>query len=566
MGGFFAPELRFAGFDHLVLTGRAEKPTYLFVHDGEIVFRDAEHFRGLDCWDAQQAIKDDLGDQEAQVLAIGPAGENLVRFANVRTGHKSAGGRTGMGAVLGAKNVKAVAARGTMDIQLADPQGALEYDRLAIDKIVKTKFGQIMQKWGTMFIYGVTNSTGLVRVNNFLGNQFRDSEAIECENIEEHSVGSQGCFGCQLHCRHRYVIRDGPYAGTYGEGPEYTTQGAFGAEIGGRDFATVLYGNHLCNRLGMDTLETGSLVAWAMECYEQGLLDKQDTGGLDLRFGNTEAAVELTRRIAARRGLGDVLAEGPRGAMKKLGRRAAKLCIQVKGMSNLHSDERPTPSLALGIATATRGSDHLRSRPAVDLYHLPEPALRAIYSDPIPYDGPLTSDYRDYAGKPWQVRWHETLYATIDCLGVCKFHTVFLGVNLVAWDEFAKWLELIPGLKLSKRQLWDVGLRVTNLERMFNLREGFTKRDDWLVDRYFDEPTPAGLDVVRGRALSRPKLKKAIAEYYALHGWDGNGVPTPETLRRLGLAAEPAAHDAKGRAKRAKAGPLAAEELERFGL
>ncbi|MHC4974831.1 MAG: aldehyde ferredoxin oxidoreductase family protein [Planctomycetota bacterium] len=537
MGGFFAPELRYAGFDHLVIKGAAKKPVFLWIHNGEIEIRSAASLWGLDTFETQEALRDELRDPEVKALAIGVAGENLVRFANVMTGHKNAAGRTGMGAVLGAKNLKAIAVRGTQGIDLAQPKEALEYDREVCNQIASTKFGQIMQRWGTMFIYGVTNSTGLVRVNNFQSNQHPDSEKIECENMDEHSTGTAGCFGCQLHCRHRYVIKDGKYAGTYGEGPEYTSQGAWGAEVGCRDFPTILYGNHLVNKLGLDTLETGSLIAWGMELYEKGIITKKDTDGLELKFGNEDAVIEMVRQIAHREGFGDVLADGPKGAMKRLPKEAAPLCVQVKGMSNLHSDERPTPSLALGIATATRGSDHLRSRPAIDLYALPEPLLRKIYGSPVPYDGPLTSDYGDYDGKAWMVFWQEMLYMAVDCLGVCKFHTIFLSPNMPAFDEFSKWLKLIPGLEMSPRDIWDVAERAYNLERLFNLREGATRKDDWLVDRYFDEPTPRGFDVVRNKTLDRDKFKAMLDEYYEHHGWDKKGRVTDKTLERLDLVA-----------------------------
>lgn len=537
MGGFFAPELRYAGFDHLVIRGAAKKPVYLWIHNGEIEIRDGSSLWGLDTFETQEALREELGDPEVKALAIGVAGENLVRFANVMTGHKNAAGRTGMGAVLGSKHLKAIAVRGTQGIGLAQPKEALEYDREVCRSIASTKFGQIMQRWGTMFIYGVTNSTGLVRVNNFQSNQHPESEKIECENMDEHSTGTAGCFGCQLHCRHRYVIKDGKYAGTYGEGPEYTSQGAWGAEVGCRDFPTILYGNHLVNKLGLDTLETGSLIAWGMELFEQGIITEQDTGGLELKFGHTDAVIEMVRQIAHREGFGDVLADGPKGAMERLPKEAAPLCIQVKGMSNLHSDERPTPSLALGIATATRGSDHLRSRPAIDLYYLPEPLLRKIYGSPVPYDGPLTSDYGDYEGKAWMVFWQEMLYMAVDCLGVCKFHTIFLSPNMPAFEEFSKWLRLIPGLEMSPKDVWDVAERAYNLERLFNLREGATRKDDWLVDRYFDEPTPRGFDVVRNKALDRDRFKAMLDEYYAHHGWDKKGRVTDETLERLDLVA-----------------------------
>jgi aldehyde:ferredoxin oxidoreductase len=538
MGGFFAPELRWAGFDHLVIKGKADGPVYLWIHDGEIEIRDASHLWGEDIPATQALIQEELGDPEIKALCIGLAGENLVRFANVMTGVKNAAGRTGMGAVMGSKNLKAIAVRGTMDLAIRFPEDALEYNAQLIEHIGSTKFAQIMQKWGTMFIYGVTNTTGLVRVQNFQLNQQVGGD-IECEHIEEYSLGTEGCYGCIIHCRHKYMIREGQYAGTYAEGPEYTSQGAFGMEVGCNNFETILVGNHLVNKYGLDTLETGSLIAWAMELYEKGILTDVDTDGLRLEWGNDEAVLEMIVRIAERKGLGGILAEGPLRAAEMIGQDSLKYCIQVKGMSNLHSDERPTPSLALGIATSSRGSDHLRSRPAIDLYHLPEPLLRKIYGGPKPYDGPLSSDYTSYEGKARMVQWQEMMYEAIDCVGVCKYHTIFLSPNLIAFDELSKLIYNNTGLEFTPEEIWDIADRAYTVERLFNIREGLTRADDWLVDRYFDEPTPIGLPVARGKCLDRQRFSQMIDEYYELHGWDEGGVPLPETLKKLGLDGEP---------------------------
>ncbi len=538
MGGFFAPELRFAGFDHLVIKGKADSPAYLWIHDGEIEIRDGSDLWGEDIPNTQELIREELGDSEIQSLCIGVAGENLVRFANVMTGMKNAAGRTGMGAVMGSKNLKAIAVRGTMDLKIRFPEDALEYNNRLLEHIGSTKFAQIMQKWGTMFIYGNTNTVGLVRNRNFQLNQ-QEGGNIECEHIEEYSVGTEGCYGCIIHCRHKYLIKDGPYAGTYGQGPEYTSQGAFGMEVGCNNFETVLVGNHLVNKYGLDTLEVGSMIAWAMELYEKGILTDKDTDGLKLDWGNDEAVLEMVKRIAKRQGLGDILAEGPLRAAEKIGQESIKYLIHVKGMSNLHSDERPTPSLALGIATGSRGSDHLRSRPAIDLYHLPEHLLRKIYGGPKPYDGPLTSDYTSYEGKPRMVYWQEMIYEAIDCAGVCKYHTIFLSPNLIGFQELSKLIYLNTGLEFTPEEIWDIADRAYTVERLFNIREGLTRDDDWLVDRYFDEPTPIGLPVVRGKCLDRGKFKEMIDEYYEMHGWDEDGVPRAETLKNLGLAGEP---------------------------
>ena len=539
MGGFFAPEMRWARFDHLVIKGKAEKPVYLWIHNGEIEIKDATHLWGQDAHATPEIIRAELGDTNIKVMTIGQAGEKLVRYAAVMTELKNAGGRSGMGALFGSKNLKAIAVRGTMDIKIAHPEEALLYNKRVITQVTSAKVSQEQGRLGTPFIWGATNSQGLVRVRNFQLNQLEEADDVEPENMERFSRGMAGCFGCMVHCRGKYVIPGGTYAGVYDEGPEYTSLGAWAAEPECKDVITILTANHLVNSYGLDTLETGSMIAWAMELYEKGILTNKDTGGLDLSFGNKEALIEMVHRIARREGLGDTLAEGPLRAAKKIGKGAIKYLVHVKGMSNLHSDERPTPALALGIATGSRGSDHLRSRPAIDLYALPEPILRKVYSQPVPYNGPLTSDYTDYAGKAWQVRWQEVCYEAVDSLGICKYHTIFLGPNFPNFEEWSRLLYLNTGLELSPQDIWDSADRAYNMERLFNIREGLTRKDDWLVDRYFDEPTPLGIPIVKGKAIDRDRFNQMLDEYYEHHGWDSHGVPRPETLKRLGIDKEP---------------------------
>jgi len=550
MGGFFAPELAWAGFHHLVIKGKAKHPVYLYVHNGKIEIRDARGIWSQSATDSQWAIREDLGDQEVKSCVCGPAGENLVRFANVMTGIKNSGGRTGMGCVMGSKNLKAVAARGTMDIKIARPAEALEYNKRFIDQIVSAKVNQTQGALGTPFIWGATNSWGGVRCRNFQYNQCEYADDIEPERIDEiceETMGPYhmtGCFGCQVHCRAQYKITDGPYAGRYDEGPEYTSQGAFGGETDTPRATTVLTGNHLVNQFGMDNLETGSLISWAMELYELGIITAKETDGLDLRFGNDEAVIEMIERICYRKGwLADALADGGIAASKKIGKNSFDYLIQVKGMSNLHSDERATPGLALNIATASRGSDHLRSRPAIDLYHLPETVLRKIYSNPVPYDGPLSSEHTEYVGKPWQVFWQENCYMGVDCLGICKYHTTFLGATLPNFEDWSKVLYYNTGLQMTPEEIWKVARRCNMLERLFNLREGLTRDDlekgDMLNHRYFDEPCRRGAIDVVGRKIDKEKFIRMVDELYEHKGLDKDGVPKPETLKELGLENEP---------------------------
>jgi len=533
IGGFFGPELRFAGFDHLVITGRAEKPVYLWVSDGEIEVKDASHLWGKDTFETQTAIRSDQADEEIKCLVIGVAGENQVRFANVRTGMKNSAGRTGMGCVMGSKNLKAIAARGTMNLELAHPDELLDYCKEMNDMIMSTRWARAQSRWGTMIIYSNTNTTGLIRTKNFQLNRLEEGQDLEPENIDRYSIGTAGCYGCVVHCRHRYVLRDGPYAPLYGEGPEYTSLGAFGTMVDCKKMETVLVANHLVNKYGLDTLETGGLIAWAMELYEKGIINDKMTDGLKLEWGNEEAVFEMIRKIAFREGFGNILADGFRPATAKIGKGSDYYAIEVKGMSNLHSDERPTPSFALGIATSTRGADHLRSRPAVDMYGLPEDILAEVYG------GPVAPDYTSYDGKSRMIWWQELIYAVTDSIGVCKFQTVFLAVHAPKWEEFSKLIRLATGMEFSKAQLMEIGERIYTLERLFNLREGFTRKDDKLPERYFKEPTPIGLPIAKGKKIDRERFKKMLDEYYELHNWDKNGVPKKETLEKLGLDKEP---------------------------
>ena len=551
MGGFFAPELAWAGYHHLVITGKAKKPVYLWIHNGTIEIRDASHLWGKTTTETQWAIREEMGDDEIKSAVIGQAGENLVRYANVMTGIKNAAGRTGMGCVMGSKNLKAVAVRGTMDIKIAHPIEALDHNKRFITQITSAKVNKTQGSLGTPFIWGATNSWGGLRTRNFQYNQLENADDIEPERLDEiatETIGPYhmtGCFGCQIHCRAQYKVPSGPYAGKYDEGPEYTSQGAFGAEPDCRNAETVLTGNHLVDQYGVDNLEIGSIISWAMELFELGIITTKETDGLDLRFGNDEALLEMVHRICQRKGwLGDVLADGGIPASRKIGKKSFDYLIQVKGMSNLHSDERGTPALALNVATASRGSDHLRSRPAIDLYHLPEKVLRKIYSSPIPYDGPLSSEHTEYIGKPWQVFWQQNCYMAVDCLGICKYHTVFLGATLPNFEDWPKVIYYNTGLEFTPEEIWEVAERCNNIERLFNLREGLEREDlikgDTLNHRYFDEPLKRGAPDIVGLTIDRKKFKKMVDEFYEHNGWDKKGVPTPETLRRLGLDQEPA--------------------------
>ncbi|MFC2038306.1 aldehyde ferredoxin oxidoreductase family protein [Chloroflexota bacterium] len=539
IGGFFAPELRWAGFDHLVIKGKSSKPCYLYVHNGKIEIKDASPLWGQNVPDTQEMLRQKLQDEEIQVLCIGEAGEKLVRFAGVMTRHHDSASRGGIGAVFGSKNLKAIVARGKQDIKIKFPVEAIEYDREIVRKMCSSEYGKKMQSQGNMFLQGMTNDMGLARTNNFQSNQLADGDNIETEDIREFAFGMDACLGCQLHCRYRYTIDEPPLEGAYGQGPGYESQGAWGAETGCTDVNTVLTGNYLADSYGLDILETGSLISWAMELYEEGIIDDTDTGGLRLEFGNDEAVIEMIHRIGRRDGLGSILAEGGLRAAEVIGRDSEKYLVHVKGMSAVNLDERPAPGMALGSATSTSGPGLLFSRPAIDLSGLDETTLKEVYGKPYPYDGTLSPDYRDYDGKAWQVVWQEMCYMAADMIGLCKYHTVYPGPDMPGFEEFSRMIYLNTGLELSAEEIWQCADRSYTIEKLFNIRQGVTLEDDWLTDRFFDEPAASGPESVRGSTIDREKFKTMITEYYRIHGWDENGVPLPETLQKYGLDGEP---------------------------
>lgn len=538
MGGFFGPELCYAGFHHLLFTGKAKKPQYLYVHNGEMELRDARHLKGQDCFETQKLIREELGDDEIKVMCVGPAAENLVRYANVRTGLKNTGGRSGVGAVWGSKNLKAIAVRGTMDIRNQYPVDALEYAEKWQKQVMGTKVAEALGYDGTMFIWNVTNTTGLLRYRNFQYNKLEDWENLTIERFhEKYHTGVTGCFGCPVHCRHQWQIKDGPLAGLSGEGPEYNTQMCMGGMLNITKWESVLHGSHLVDKYGFDMAEFANIAAWAFEIYEKGIITEKDTGGLKLEWDKADKLLpKLLKLVAYRKGFGDLLAEGPLQALKKLKKPEAEYyLLHIKGLGNMLSDERATPGLALGIATSSRGCDHLRSRPAIDLYHLPEKVLEETFEG-----GPMSSDFTSYVGKAREIWVMERIYAVVDAIGTCKFHTIFFSPHMPSWNEWSKMIEYITGMALSPEELKVIGERIYTMERMFNHREaGYDRKDDRLPERYYKEKVPGGLPVVKGKKIDRKKFNGMLNEYYKFHGWNRQGLPTKKTLKSLGLDQEP---------------------------
>jgi aldehyde:ferredoxin oxidoreductase len=517
IGEFFAPELRWAGFDHLVIKGKSPKPSFLFIHNGRIQIRDAASLWGKTTQETQSILKKELQDEDIQTLCIGPAGEKQVRFAGIVTRHHNAGGRTGIGAVLGSKNLKAIVARGAMDIKVKFPEEALAYDKEIVRSICSNKTGKMLQQQGARSLAAAISG--------------KSHDDIMSQYIAEHSSGMDACFGCQLHCRRRYTIEEGTYAGAYVESPEFGCPQIPEKEIDSGSMDNNLAVDFLARSYGLDPSETGSLISWTMKLLENGILTDDDTNGLNL--AHDDAAIELMRLIGRREGLGNTLAEGALAAARKIGKNSEKYLIQVKGLASCHTDVL-TPAMALSLAVGI--TDAWGYRPAIDLGGLPESDLRRIYSRPHTFTGTLSTNRRDCEGKPWMVFWHELCEMAADMLGICRLNTAFLNPDMPGFEEFSKMVYLNTGLKLPAERIWECASRAGTLERLLNLREGYACKDDRLPEHYFDESATAGDS---DNALNDSKFRAMIAEYYQIHEWDENGVPQPQQLKRLGLDTEP---------------------------
>lgn len=534
MGGFFGPELKCAGYEHLLIKGKAEKPVYLWIHDGEIEFMDAEHIWGMDNrFKAFERIRKDLGDPEVQIAGVGPAAEKLVRFANIMTDYKNSA-RAGTGCVMGSKNLKAIAVRGTMPVEVKYPEKLYEYMNELIKKILNMKWAKALSRYGTMLMIGPNNEMGALRTLNGQLNMLPDAKGIEADTmLENHVLKILGCWGCIIHCRHRHIVRSGPYA-TYGEGPEYVSVGQLGPIIGITELPPLLKLHNVCNEVGIDISSFGTLSAWLTELYQRGIIDKDFTDGMEMEWGNAETYVELARKIAYREGkFADLVAEGGKIASSKIGKNSADYLHHVKWLpdSTTH-DVRVLKGYALGLVTGPRGSDHLRSRPTIEMFSLPEDLLNKWFG------GKVSRVPTSYEGKERIVWWCMKMFAIPDSLGTCKFVTKgFNNVHGVDNPDCSKLIYYATGLDISPSEIEEVGERILTLERLFNNREaGISRKDDKLPPINF-EPMPIGPS--KGECIDPVKWTQMLERYYELRGFDKKGLPTKETLERLNLVNEP---------------------------
>ncbi len=527
IGGFFAAELRKTGFDHLVIQGASLDPVYLLITDGAIQIKDASSLWGKDSIEATELLKHAHG-RSSQLLCIGQAGENQVRFACVRHGRKSAAGRGGLGCLMGAKRLKAIVVKGRQKPLAAHESELVAYNKTLNRRIRQSKTTQALHKYGTPFLFDLHNFKGIVRTLNGRLSHFPQGKSLRASQLKSRYVSTGACFGCVIACRHKYEIQGQDGKTTRAEGPEYGTLAAFGPICGIADADSVFKLNDMVNCFGLDSVTTGNIIAWVIELFQEGILAEKDIAGLQLEWGNADTITELVTQIVFREKLGNLLAEGPKRASKVFGPASERFLPWVKHLIQSDSvDVRAHKGFALSVATATRGADHLRSRPTLEALNLPEKALTDIYGTEV------AADASSYQGKARMVWCSEREYALADALGICRFAQRFNSTEHLNPEELRTLVHYATGLEFSLEEFLRIGERITTLDRMFLAREGVVRSHDSLPARYF-QPMPTGRHA--GETVDPVMFNRMLDEYYQLHGWDiQTGIPEQATLEQLEL-------------------------------
>jgi aldehyde:ferredoxin oxidoreductase len=521
-GGHFAPELKFAGYDQIILEGRSEKPVYITIMDEVIEFRDASHLIGKDVYATDALIKADLVGRRVQTAIVGPAAENGVKYAGVYVNLMRAAGRTGMGTVMASKGVKALAIRGTGSIEVADPN---LFERL-VEEVEEEIYNHEQywprRKMGTTRILMMANAAGFLPTRHYTAGIFEHAEKVSGERLaKEYNVKTRGCFACTIPCSRFFVIKQGEFKGLYAEGPEYEAQGAFSARVGNSNLDVTLKANDLCNKLGLDVITTAECIAWTMELYEKGLLHRNEVDGLDLSWGNKEAILTLIEKIAQREGFGDLLADGSHVAAQRLGK-GKHLTMQVKGLDLIAADPRGLKGFGLGYAVSTRGGDHNRSEPFVELSDDPQRGLEM-------FGIPESTIRLAHKGKGRLVSYFEDWCAIIDALEPCK--NIMQNMEILTFNRAAEVIKAVTGLNMSAQDVRRVGERIVTIERAFNVREGLTRKDDTLPRRFREEILTQGPS--KNTLFEQESM---LDEYYTERGYNvKTGIPTHKTLKKLNL-------------------------------
>ena len=520
VGGYWGAELKHAGYDAIIVEGQARSPVYLWIQDGKVEIKDARHLWGKTTGECQKLIQEELGDNGVRIAQIGIAGENLVRYACVVNDINHAAGRTGLGAVMGAKNLRAVAVRGHQSPELADEPAVIAITRQLTAFLKDERFAASMHEFGTSGMVVGLSTSGALPTRNFRQGSFEGVEELSGEKINEKILtGRGGCYACVIRCKPE-VAAKGTYTvdPLYG-GPEYETLASLGSNCGIDNLEAVAKGNELCSAYGLDTISAGDAVAFAMECFEQGIITEKDTGGLKLNFGQAGAMVQLLEMIARKEGLGRVLAEGVARAATVLGHGAANYALHVKGQEIPMHEPRFKPGLGVGYAVSPTGADHCHN--VHDSLNTRRVAgdLRAMgILEPLPGQELSPAKVRMLIyGTLWEY--------VLNCMVVCRF--VHLRPNQIA--------DLVNGITGWDTTVWELmklGERSMAMCRAFNKREGMTGSDDYLPGRFF---TPFADGPLAGVGIKEAEFKQAVSSYYAMMGWDESGAPTRVKLQELGI-------------------------------
>ncbi|MDO9534338.1 MAG: aldehyde ferredoxin oxidoreductase family protein [Bacillota bacterium] len=510
---------RFHNYDALIIEGKADTPVYLSINKGKVSFRSAEILWGTKTFDCQQIVKDELRDQNIRVVCIGPAGENLSKIACI-INERRAVGRKGLGAVMGSKNLKAIAVRGDKDIPVADEK-AFKEARSVMNKAMKEShvLYPSFSHTGTPAVMDLTCELGIFATKNWSATgQWAPVEKLGVEANTSRKIGREHCHNCPVGCSQMKLAREGSYAGTLTEGPEFESIYSLGGQTGVDNIDAVIAADRLCDELGVDTMSAGVAVGFAMELFERGILTKEDTDGVDLSFGNDEAMMELLLKIAYRRGLGGLLSDGVKAAAAKIGKGAEKYAMHIKGLELPAYDVRGAKAHGLNYATSYTGADHNRGY-----------AFQEIFGIPVPE----AVDRFAIEGKGKLTKWNQDLRCvTCDCATMCAF-ILDMALPGIAAQNTADLMTSLTGLQFTAKDVETVGERVNNLAKVFNMLAGFSRADDTFPERILTEPLKEGNS--KGQYIPREDLNIMLDEYYEARGWTKEGVPTEEKLLSLGL-------------------------------
>ncbi|HEX2945480.1 MAG TPA: aldehyde ferredoxin oxidoreductase family protein [Clostridia bacterium] len=506
-GGHFGPELKYAGYDGIIFEGKSEKPAYLFINNDKVELRNAEHLWGKTVNETTDSLLAETFE-DGRVACIGPAGEKLVLFATVMNEKGRAAGRSGLGAVMGSKNLKAVVVKGTKSLQVADNKAFYDACVDARNKLrAHPVTGQGLALYGTQILVNILNQSGGLPTRNWKdGGVFEHAEDTSGEALtSKYLVRNKGCFGCTIGCGRITRISEGKFK-SFGEGPEYEAGWSYGADCGVKELDAICKANFICNDLGLDPITMGSTIACAMEMYDKGILAKKDLGK-DLLFGDADAIVEYTRMTGYREGFGDKLAQGSYRMAAAYGH--PELSMTVKKQEMPAYDGRALQGIGLEYATSNRGGCHVRG-------YMTSPEILGI---PQKLDPLVTTD------KASWLKIFQDLTATVDSAGICLFTTFGIGL-----PEIAAMIRTATGINYTDEEVLQIGERIWNLEKIFNLKAGFTKADDTLPPRLLKEPMPSG--AAKGKVN---QLDVMLPQYYQARGWDKEGIPMKEKLKELSI-------------------------------